>query len=383
LNKKSLREFCTKVSGRGFQWKCSMRPDTLDVDMLQELAAAGCVDIYFGVESGSQRVQAIVKKKLNLESTRAVVGKVAAAGLTCTTSFITGFPEELPEDQDATLDMVGDMLAIHPHRVRVQLHILSPEPGSEMAARPQTILFDGIGPELDDLVDGDLLLQSPEVFSVFYHFKTILPRWRVVMASAFVTYLLPELGTSLVVHLRDSVFGGSLARMFHAVVPEDPGSCDHYEDVVQHLWAGVSRVAEDLRLTHPEFGQLTRFSRIASYAREDGGRTMVDSDGTPLYLVSNFGMDVGAIARQIVSSPRSSLSSELLQEQDSWQLFHLDEDGELSVAGLSSDHGKAVSALGQPGAEGERLAEFIPEMRMFVVKPEGFESILKGEIYVG
>lgn len=383
LNKKSLRDFCTRVTGRSFEWKCSMRPDTLEVEMLHDLAAAGCVDIYFGVETGSKRMQAIVKKKLDLEPTRATVAKVAAAGLTCTTSFITGFPEELPDDQDATMDMVGDMLAIHPHRVRVQLHILSPEPGSEMAARPQTILFDGIGPELDDLVDRALLQASPAVFSVFYHFRTKLPRWRVVMASAFVTYLVPELGTSLVVHLRDTVFGGSLARMFHAVVPEDPGECERYEDVVGHLWRGIERVAGSMRESHPAFSALVRFSRITSYAKEDGGRTMVDDDGAPLYLVSRFDVDVAALARSILAAPRSPLPAHGLAVCTSWQMFHLGEHGHLCVSGLTPEHGSAVSMLGRPGGEEAHLAEFVPGMHMFVVRPEGFENILQGVSYVG
>jgi radical SAM superfamily enzyme YgiQ (UPF0313 family) len=380
LNKKVLRDFCQRVAGRGFEWKCSMRPDTLDVDMLGELAAAGCVDIYFGVETGSERMQKVTKKKLDLAPTRSTVSQVVAAGLTCTTSFITGFPEEASEDQDATLDMVGDMLATHPLRVRVQLHILSPEPGSEMACRPQTILFDGIGPELDDLVDHELLLKSPEVFSVFYHFRTQLPRWRVVMASAFVTYLVPELGTSLVVHLRDTVFGGSLARMFDAVVPDDPGPCERYENVVQLLWSGVERAARALVYSHPHFLELVRFARVMSWAHEREGRTLKTEDETPLVALARFGVDAPAMARQVLTAPRKALPPELMRPGTRWTMFHRGEDGQVSVAPVDARFWPAieqrVSMLADTGVEGVHPVEILRGMQLLVSRPEGLEFLL-------
>src|SRR5262249_24380699 len=45
LNKKVLRKFCSGVNGRGLKWKCSMRPDTIDVTLIDELVRSGCVSI--------------------------------------------------------------------------------------------------------------------------------------------------------------------------------------------------------------------------------------------------------------------------------------------------------------------------------------------------
>jgi radical SAM superfamily enzyme YgiQ (UPF0313 family) len=115
-----------------------MRPDTIDLDMLHTLADAGCVDIYFGVEAGSARLQKITKKNLDLPAARTAIQAVLGAGLTCTASFITGFPEEATADQDETLDMIGELMALHPKAITVQLHILSPEPGSDRTCFPSS-----------------------------------------------------------------------------------------------------------------------------------------------------------------------------------------------------------------------------------------------------
>src|SRR5262249_2937518 len=151
--------------------------------------------------------------------------------------MITGFPEETEADQDSTLDLIGQLLEIDPWKVLVQLHVLSPEPGSELAERSEAIAFDGVGPEADDLVDAELVSRHPNIFSVFYHFEAGPPRWRTVYASAFVTYLLPDLGTPLVTFLRRGLFGGRLAGLFSAIVPERPDAAMQYDEIVRVLWA--------------------------------------------------------------------------------------------------------------------------------------------------
>ena len=194
LNKKALREFCSRVSGRGLKWKCSMRPDTIDLTLIGELVRAGCISIYFGVETGSPRMQSIIGKRLDIDEATRNIGAAIDAGLVCTASFITGFPEETAEDLDATLDLIGRLAALSPDRLLLQLHVLSPEPGSDLVERKREIHFDGIGPEMDDFVDGAMIARHPAIFSVFYHFNSLLPRSRILYCSAFVTFLMPELG---------------------------------------------------------------------------------------------------------------------------------------------------------------------------------------------
>lgn len=263
LKKKSLREFCALAEGRGFLWKCSMRSDTLDSALLGELRRAGCRDIYFGIETGSPRLQAIVKKRLDLDATRATVLKVVEEGLQCTVSFITGFPEETEADQDATLDMIGDFLAAGAPRLRAQLHALSPEPGSKLGDAAHDLRFDGIGPEADPLYDRALIAAHPDIFSVFHHFPTLLPRWRVVMASFFVLSLAPQLGIPFLNHLVAHHFDGRLSRLFGRLFPVPPvEALQDHDAIVAALWVAVERLIGELSADAPWLADMLNLSRL-------------------------------------------------------------------------------------------------------------------------
>ena len=57
VNRHKVREFCDAVQSRGYTWKCSARMDCVDDDLLERMYAAGCRSVYYGVETGSRRVQ--------------------------------------------------------------------------------------------------------------------------------------------------------------------------------------------------------------------------------------------------------------------------------------------------------------------------------------
>lgn len=52
------------------KWSCMTRSDYIDQKLLEAMAAAGCFEISYGVESGSSRIQEKIGKKLDLEKTR-------------------------------------------------------------------------------------------------------------------------------------------------------------------------------------------------------------------------------------------------------------------------------------------------------------------------
>jgi len=251
LNRSGLLEFCRLVKDRGFSWKCSMRPDTLRIKDVTPLKAAGCTHIYFGIETGSPKLQRVTKKRLRLDRATEVVRAAADAGINCTVSFITGFPEETEDDQRRTLDLLGSLLEIDPGRIDVQLHMLSPEPGSELIDGDTSCLFDGIGPEADATYDPLLIAKYPEVFSVFYHFTSSLPRWRVVLASALVNEVLPRVGKPLFAHLVREHFSGHLSTLFDALFPASPADpLDGYGAIHSLLRAKFDETCS--RFTAPE-----------------------------------------------------------------------------------------------------------------------------------
>ena len=107
VNRHKVLEFCRAVQGRGYRWHASARVDCVDEPLLEAMAESGCVNLYFGIETGSPRMQRLCQKKLDLALVDHVLRAAERLGIETTASFITGYPQESEDDQDLTLDMVG------------------------------------------------------------------------------------------------------------------------------------------------------------------------------------------------------------------------------------------------------------------------------------
>ena len=107
-NRKLVFDFCKLLKDNNFkiEWWCSSRVDLIDEELLKEMSSAGCTGIYFGVETGSSRMQKIINKNLNLERIDFLIDILKKYNVNPTFSFIYGFPEEEYEDLDKTLSMI-------------------------------------------------------------------------------------------------------------------------------------------------------------------------------------------------------------------------------------------------------------------------------------
>jgi radical SAM superfamily enzyme YgiQ (UPF0313 family) len=104
-NRTFIGEIAAAIHRRGLpiRWGFSSRIDTLDSDTVARVAASGCDYIFFGIETGSARIQATMKKKLKLETIYATLECCMTHGIRPTTSFILGFPDETAEDVASTV----------------------------------------------------------------------------------------------------------------------------------------------------------------------------------------------------------------------------------------------------------------------------------------
>ena len=110
VNRKKVVEFCHAMLERNYTWSCSARVDCVDPDLLELMWQAGCRDMYFGIEAGSARMQAISRKRLDLDLVEPTLDITSRLGMRTVTSFITGYPEEEKEDQDSTLNLAARLL---------------------------------------------------------------------------------------------------------------------------------------------------------------------------------------------------------------------------------------------------------------------------------
>jgi hypothetical protein len=246
-------------------------------------------------------------------------------------SFITGFPEETEEDQDATLALLGHLMAVNPQLVHPQLHILSPEPGSALAEGNRGYAFDGFGPEIDEPLDEDLITRHPDVFSIFYHYPSRVPRERVLLASTFVSHIIPILGYPLTTHIASTQFNGNLAAMFRRII-EESGRVDLHRigAVTEILWRGVQSLLRRLRRSERYLSDAVRFSRILDRAR----RLSRGNEAGGAWIAS-FGHDMAPLLRAIVDRPTTPMVPASVARKR-WHVLQIRSADDVAIATISA-----------------------------------------------
>jgi len=105
LNRGRVMAICAEIKKRGlrFQWECLGRVDTLDYLTAVEMKSAGCARIYFGIESGNDRILKLMKKQITSAQAREAVEAAHQAGLEVGAFFILFYPGETDETVLETL----------------------------------------------------------------------------------------------------------------------------------------------------------------------------------------------------------------------------------------------------------------------------------------
>ena len=76
------------------EWMCLSRADRLDRKTAAKMAKAGCVQIFFGIESGDERMLRIMKKRIVPSDVERVIDSAKRAGIATGGFFILGYPGE-------------------------------------------------------------------------------------------------------------------------------------------------------------------------------------------------------------------------------------------------------------------------------------------------
>ena len=127
LNKKRAGEIADELRVRDLDisFVASSRVDRVDKDLLKNLKSSGLQTIYYGVESGSQRVLDLMKKGITLKNVEDAVGAAKDVNLDVLTSFILGYPGETEDDMNKTIDFSTKLDSDY-----CQYSILTPFPGT-------------------------------------------------------------------------------------------------------------------------------------------------------------------------------------------------------------------------------------------------------------
>jgi anaerobic magnesium-protoporphyrin IX monomethyl ester cyclase len=123
-------ELCSEILKRGLkiQWNCGTRVDMITKELLSKMKDAGCITVWFGVESGTQQVLDAMKKGISPELTIKVLGWVREVGLKPVPNVILGFPGETKKSAWKTIKFVEK---IAPDDVGFY-NVATPFPGTPM-----------------------------------------------------------------------------------------------------------------------------------------------------------------------------------------------------------------------------------------------------------
>ncbi|HOW27051.1 MAG TPA: radical SAM protein [Elusimicrobiota bacterium] len=107
----ALTTLAEKLRGwkeKKFIWRdinCIIRPEMTE-EACRALREAGCQDITFGIESGSQRVLNLMRKGQRVDVAEQVLRNVRRAGIQTLCNFMFGFPGETEADFQETLNFL-------------------------------------------------------------------------------------------------------------------------------------------------------------------------------------------------------------------------------------------------------------------------------------
>lgn len=207
-SKARVLSFCQDLQAAGLNvfWKAFGRVDLTDREMMEAMAAAGCVELRFGIESGSDRILQLVRKGFNAEDAINRITEAVGIFRRVDAFYMWGFPFETMEDfhqtvfQMVTLRMVGarilpSMLCLLPqtelyreYRDKIPLDFcpeLFPEymiTGHETSALSKVI----IAPQHQPIYD--FIQANRDLFPGFFHMdlaNNILPKLAVLKKFGF------------------------------------------------------------------------------------------------------------------------------------------------------------------------------------------------------
>ena len=129
INTKWVKEFCEVLIKEKLDciWSCDTRVDLVTPEILKLMKKAGCWNIFYGLESGSQKLLDKVVKSFTLSDVRNAVKWTHDSGIEIRASFMLALPGESPELAQETIDF-----AIELNCKYTKFNIASPFPGTEM-----------------------------------------------------------------------------------------------------------------------------------------------------------------------------------------------------------------------------------------------------------
>lgn len=206
--KKQVMEFCRELqkSKLDVEWKAFGRVNLMDKEMMTAMADNGCLELRFGIESGSDRVLELTKKGFTAAESLELIPKAIEIFPRVDTFFIWGFPFETMEDFNQSL---FQMISFRMMGARILPSLLSLLPQTELYQNledhqklefspyllPEFVftgheLCHGGKISIPEKYQGyfQLITDNPDIFSGFFHVdleNNVLPKLALLQQFGF------------------------------------------------------------------------------------------------------------------------------------------------------------------------------------------------------
>lgn len=132
VNRVRVKELLEALKPFGIEFRLNQDARVVDEDMVALAAEAGCVEISYGIESGSQRMLNLMNKRTTVEANRRAIEVTERHGIKAKAYFMVNFPGEDEESVGATLSFARETMPD-----KWLLSAFAPLPGSDTFSNPE------------------------------------------------------------------------------------------------------------------------------------------------------------------------------------------------------------------------------------------------------
>jgi anaerobic magnesium-protoporphyrin IX monomethyl ester cyclase len=138
LHRDRVLDICQGIRNRGlsFRWECLGRADSIDPTVASAMRGAGCERVLFGIESGSDPILKLMKKRITVQEAERAISVARSAGLKTGAFFILCYPGE-------TDDTVIETIRFATRLPLDYLSFTTPHP------LPGTVLYERVREKID------------------------------------------------------------------------------------------------------------------------------------------------------------------------------------------------------------------------------------------
>lgn len=126
-NKKYMFEFCNKIKGLDIGWYGNARINSVDKEIIKKAKESNCLEIAYGVESGSPKILKNMNKKITPEQIIKTLSDTIKIGLQLDMGLILGYPGENKQTILETLNMFKKI-----GYPALKFRYITPYPGSDL-----------------------------------------------------------------------------------------------------------------------------------------------------------------------------------------------------------------------------------------------------------